>query len=123
MTINAAQGSRLAASVPSTAATDTLLFTATLDTEVTRVFVCNLTGSARTFRFFHVDVGGTPATTNALFYDRALGANDTFILFADAPNSGIQLRTGDMIYARPSVANDIGFHLYGVTADIAPQQL
>lgn len=119
MTLSAAQGSRLASVRPANTS-DTLAFTATLDTEVTRVYVCNTSANARTFRLHHVNAGGSVSLDNALYYDKALAANDSFELFSDAPNSGLQLKTGDMLYVRSSNANDLAFNIYGVTADIAP---
>lgn len=117
--IGAAQGSRLASFRPLTGG-DELMFTATLDTEVTRLFITNVSGGAAAFRLYHVVAGGTPAQANALFFDHVLAANDTFELLADAPNSGIQLKTDDMLYVRAAVGGTVAFNVYGVTASIAP---
>lgn len=119
MSIEAAQGSRLASVLP-TNTSDTTAFTATLDTEVTRMFVTNLTGGALTFRVHHVPSGQAVANQYALYYDHALAANDTFELFSDATNSGIQLKEGDFLSVRSSSGNGIAFNMYGVTASIAP---
>lgn len=119
--IEAAQGSRLAALCP--ADTDeAVAFTATLATEVTRLYVTNLSNGALTFRIWHVEADDAGLVSNeyALFYDKALPAHDTFELFADAPNSGIQLKEGDEIWVQSSSADEIAFNLYGVTASIAP---
>jgi hypothetical protein len=119
MGIEAAQGSRLASVLP-TDTSNTTAFTATLDTEVTRMFVTNLSAGALTFRVFHVPADVVLGNVHALYYDHALAANDTFELFSDATNSGVQLKEGDTIVVRSSSGNNIAFNLYGVTASIAP---
>jgi hypothetical protein len=121
MTATLAQGSRLFSSRPVLAATDTLAFTATLDTEITRIFVTNNTAVADTYRIHHVDAGGAPSLDNGLYYDQTLAGKTTATVFADAPNSGIKLAPGDMIYVRAATGGAIAFNAYGVTANIAPQ--
>ena len=118
MTGQAAQGLRLASVRPATAA-DTTAFTAFIDTEITRLFICNTSALARTFRLFHVPAGGAAGLDNALFYDKAVAANDVFNLASDAPNSGIQLKPGDTLGVRSSNANDLAFQVYGVTGRVA----
>lgn len=117
--IGAAQGSRLASVRPTNTA-DTLLFTATLDTEVTLAFITNVTAGALAFRLHHVVEGGSVSLDNALYYDHAIAANDTFKEFVASANAGIQLKTGDALWVRSSSANGIAFNVYGVTASIAP---
>ncbi len=116
---SAAQGSRLASVLPGTTA-DTLLFTATMDTEVTRLFVCNVSGGAAVMDLYHVDDGGIVAAACALFFNQSIAAGATLQVFADAPNSGIQLKAGDELWGNSSVASALAFNLYGVTASIAP---
>lgn len=118
MSVQAAQGLRLASVRPANTA-DTTAFTAFIDTEIMRVVVCNTSAVARTFRLFHVPSGGAAGLDNALFYDKQIAANDTFSLTSDAPNSGIQLKPGDMLGVRSSNANDLAFQVYGVTGRVA----
>lgn len=121
MTVNAAQGARLALSRPA-AATDTIVFTASLPTEVTRIHVVNTTAGALTFRIHHVlnsAVAGSMVIGNANYYDKSVAANDTFDFSAMNDNSGLQLAPGDSIGVRAS-ALGLNFHIYGVTASIAP---
>lgn len=95
-------------------------FTATLDTEVTRIAVCNTTGTAATFRLFH-DVGGTAyAVGNALYYDKSVPANDTVWITSDSIGSGIHLLATDSLGVRTGTADALTFSIYGVTADLAP---
>lgn len=120
MSVDAAQGERFFSVIPDGTG-DVLAFTATLDTEMTRLYVCNTSSGALTFRLHHVDAGGSVSLGNALFYDKSIPANDTEQVFADATNSGIQLKAGEMIYVRASSADLLAFNGYGVTASIAPE--
>lgn len=117
--INAAQGSRLASIRPAVT-TDQLAFTATLDTEITRLLVCNNTAGAVAFRVYHVPAGGSPGLDNALYYDKTIAANDSFDFSIGAANAGIHLKTAEMLYVKTGTANALGFQVYGVTASIAP---
>lgn len=118
--IDGAQGSRLNTVIRPATTGETVAFVATLDTEITRVFVCNNTAGAVAFRLYHVPEGGVAGLDNALYYDKAVAANDTFTLGGDTNNGGIQLKTGESIVVRTATSNALGFHLYGVTASIAP---
>lgn len=111
-----ASGSRLAKVSPA-ATTNTLAFTATIDTEITRVFVANRTASAITFRLSHVVVGGTLADSDALYYDVSVAANTTLDIKSETQGGGIHLEPGDMLYVRASAVN-MNFQIYGVTSDI-----
>jgi hypothetical protein len=115
-----ASGTLLAAARPPTGS-DTLLFEASLDTEVTQIFFCNITGSAATFRLHHVVAGGSVAQENALFYDKSIAANDTFRLVAEVENCGIKLAEGDALWVRSPTGGSITYSAYGITAHTAPR--
>jgi hypothetical protein len=118
--IGAAQGSRIASLRP-LSGSDELLFTATLDTEVTRIFVANVDPSTSNFRLHHVVAGGTITQENALFYDVLIApASAPLQVIADAANSGIQLKTGDTLWVRSSTGGRLSINVYGVTTSIAP---
>jgi|SRR5262245_21324610 len=119
MTINAAQGSRLVSLCPSGTG-EVEAFAATLDTEVTRLFVCNVTASPVNIRVWHVDAGDVVAAKYALFYDYPIAAGTTLQLISEADNSGVQLKTGDEIHVQASTADALAINIYGVTAAIAP---
>ena len=94
-------------------ATDQAFITASVRTEITHLFVCNTTGGALTFRLFH-DVGGsTYATSNALFYDKNVPANDTIEIISQCLFGGIVLAPTDTLGVRSSVANNLTFTAYG----------
>ena len=120
MTIFNAQGSRLAVVRPDSTDAATA-FTASLPTEVTRVFVCNTSGVARKFRLFHGNSGDGFDEDNALFWDVVVDADTTYEVFSDAPNAGVTMGAGDMIGVRSDLADGLTFSIYGVTTSIAPR--
>lgn len=103
--------------------TEVSIFTATLPTEVTKIFVTNTTGSAATFRIHHDVAGsGTYNQDNALYYDKNVPANDTVIIELAAPGAGIQLDPDDELIVRSGTGDALNFSAYGATADLAEQQ-
>lgn len=114
-----AQGSRLASLRP-LSGDDEMLFEATLDTEATRIFVTNVGGAATDMRLHHVADGDNPDQENALFYDYSIDTGQTLQVFADALNSGIQMKEGESLWVRSGVGGNLTFNVYGVTASIAP---
>ena len=113
------KGSKLAAVTPS-GTTAVTAFPATLPTEITRIFVCNVSGSACTFRLFHGADGDSFDTSNALYYDAAVPAGTTVEIFADSTNCGITLEATDILGVRSDTADGLTFSIYGVTAEITP---
>lgn len=120
VTIDAAQGSRLFSVRPADTAEATA-FTASIQTELTKLFVCNNTAAPLAFRLWHVTNGDVSSLTNAIYYDKAVPANDTVIFGGDTPNGGIHLEEGDFLVVRSASANGLAFNGYGVTATIAPE--
>lgn len=115
-----ASGARLAAARPLTGS-DTLLFQASIDTEITHLLLCNITAGAVTFRVHHVASGGSVTQENALFYDKSLAANDTFRMIAEAENAGIKLAPGDALWVRSPTGGSITYTAYGITAHTSPR--
>ena len=104
------------AEAPTTAAT---LFTASIETELTRVVLCNTSGVARTFRMFHDDTGAAAFTAaNALYYDRALAIAETLLIDAQSEDVGFQIARGGRVAFE---ASDTGVtvSIYGITTDTA----
>jgi len=116
--IRNAAGSKLAALRPD-GTTAVELFEANLPTEVTAIFVTNVSGNSRTFRIYHAAAGGSYDQDTALYYDVTIAANTTTVIQSNTPNGLISLEDGDLIGVRSSAADDLNFTLYGVTADIA----
>jgi hypothetical protein len=64
---------------------------------IKNINVCNTTAGALTFNIFLVPSGGSPATTNALYYQNSLAS------YASTQWSGVtMLNAGDMIYVQAS---------------------
>lgn len=117
-----ASGARLFSSLPANTS-DTLVFTATVPTELTRLVVCNVTAGAATYRLWHVPEGtvGGPVAAHALRYDVSVAAAGFSELMIGGPNGAVHLGEGDMIYVRSGTASALAFNGYGVSADIAPR--
>jgi len=118
-----AVGARLAQIRPANTSNATL-FSPTVVTELTSIFVCNTTGSAATFRLFH-SRGATVVfdQTTALYYDFSVAANDTKVIRASAIGGGLQTESGDDIGVRSSTASALTFTLYGVTTKISEDRV
>ena len=114
--IQLAPGSLLGRLAPAdtTAAT---IFTATVRTEITSILICNVTGSAATFRLFHGVATSTYVVGNALYYDVSVPANTTTNLDAEV-HAGINLAATDTLGVRTGTADAITFSVYGVTQNI-----
>jgi hypothetical protein len=115
-----ALGSRLAVLRP-TDTTAATIFTASLNTEITKIFVANVTSGALTFRLFHGASGDSYDQDNALYYDVNVAANATMVLEGMSPNCGIMMQPDEILGVRSSAGNGLNFSVYGVTAPIAEQ--
>lgn len=115
-----AEGSRLFGSRPANTNV-TLAFTAVLPTEITRLVVANVTGSAADYRLFHVPSGGTQGNEHALAYDVTVATKGVSLVEAASQNSGISMQPGDTLHVRSSTGDALVFTGYGVTANLAPR--
>lgn len=89
------------------ATTETTLFTATYQTVVSTVVVCNRASTPDTFRVSVSVGGGATATKDYLYYDVAIAANDTF-----CATLGITLAATDIVRVYAGTAN-LSFNLFG----------
>jgi len=111
-----AAGQLLAQSRP-TVNTATTLFRASLRTEVTRINVCNVDSSVRTFRIFHADTNtSSPNYTApvALYWDMTVPVGGTVELMAQAPYTGITIQKGGNLGIRTDTSSALVFSAYGV---------
>lgn len=90
------------------------IYTAPRNAELTKIFVCNTTGSAATFRLFHDNDGTTYDQTTALYYDYSVAANTTLIVSSDMMGGGISIFAGGKIAFREGTADALTITLYGV---------
>lgn len=117
-----ARGARLAQLRPADTAVTQAFATNVPIAEVTAIYVANTTANAATFRLFH-SLGSTDVTneSTALFFDKNVPANDTFVIRADAMGGGIMVgnKQLDKLFVRSGTANALTFTFYGVTSAIA----
>lgn len=94
-------------------------FTASLNTEITRIVVVNTGNSNITMRLFHNDTGTTYSNAYALYWDITIQGSETLVIEAPAAGSGIHVQRGGSIgiqFSDPNVANT---SIYGVTETLA----
>lgn len=92
------------------------IYTASVRTEITAIYVCNTTGTAATYRIFHDDDGTTYDQTTALFYDVSLPANTTDIISLNAKGGGLTMSKDGTIGIRTGTNDALTFSVYGITA-------
>lgn len=113
-----AQGALLGQLRPADTAQN-LLFTAKMRTEISRLLICNNTAAGVTFRVFHRNPPTVAGLDNALFYDKVIAANDTFVLDANSLGSGIQMESDDELVVVSGTAGALTFSAYGITESLA----
>lgn len=78
-------------------------------TSTSSIVICNQNGSVNILFRVSVAVGGSADNSKQyIYYDLALGGNDTFIA-----TIGLSLGSGDVIRVQSSAAN-VSFNLFGV---------
>ena len=80
---------------------------ASTSTVISTIIVCNRSATPATFRISISLTGGATADKDYLYYDVAIGSNDTF-----ASTIGITLATTDKVRVYASTAN-LSFSLFG----------
>ena len=88
-------------------------YTASIQTEITRILVANTTVLAATFRLFHDDDGTTYDQTTALYYDESIAANTTKVINMEAQGCGLFVAKSGTIGVRTGTADALTFSLYG----------
>ena len=117
-----AAGALLGQSRPANTSNATL-FLAQIGVEITRIVVCNTSGSAATFRLFHDQGGETFDQSNALRYDVSLAGGEFAEVIGGSQGAGLQMEVGDAIGVRSSVNDALTFTAYGVTERLAERQV
>lgn len=112
--IRAAAGSQLAQARPSNTSAG-VAYTAPLDlrVEVTRVVICNTTGSPVAASLFHDDDGTSFDQSTALLFAKPVPANDAIELSFDL-GAGLFLSQGAALGVRSATASALTFSFYGV---------
>ena len=91
-----------------TTLTDLYTVPASRSTTISTITVCNRAATAATFRISAAAAGAADATSQYIYYDQTIDANDTF-----APTMGITLATTDKLRVYASTAN-LTFSAFGV---------
>lgn len=112
-----ASGFQVAQSRPS-GTTATSVYTAPIVTEITRIIICNTTGTAANYSLYHDDDGSTFDATTALYETVSLAANSTVDISAEL-GAGLMVSKDGQIGVKTGTANALTFTIYGVTGDIA----
>ena len=76
--------------------------------EITRVLVCNTTGNTPSFRIFLDNDGSTYDQTTALYYDKAMSANDTTTI-----EGSWWIDDSGNLAVRTSAGNELTFTVFG----------
>jgi hypothetical protein len=114
-----AEGSLLAQARPNNT-TDNVVFTGgELATEVMLIIIANNTAGAIAVRLYHDDAAAGFGIGNALYYDKAVPANDSLIFQAQGQGSGLFVKKGGLIGMRSATANALTVSVYGITAQAA----
>lgn len=119
--MNFASGAQLAQTRPSVT-TAVNAFTAAMPTEITRIVICNTTGTAAAMSLYHDDDGSTFTADTALYEAKSVPANDSIEIKAESIGGGLMVTKNGQIGVKTGTANALNFTLYGITADIARQQ-
>lgn len=91
------------------ATTLSTLYTATQDTVVSSIVICNIGGTATTFRIAVRPLGASIDDSHYIYYDLPIDANDTFIF-----TGGIALKNTDVISVYSGNAN-LSYNLFYTT--------
>lgn len=112
-----ASGSLLAQyTAAGTAAATVITASATLGLELTKIVICNTTGSAAAASLFHDNSGaGTFDATTALLFGKVIPANDSIIFETNGPNGGFHIGKAGKIGAADSGSGSLTFTFYGIT--------
>jgi hypothetical protein len=114
-----AEGSLLAQTRPNNT-TDNVAYTCgELPTEVMLIAVCNNTAGAIAARIYHDDAAAGLSIANAIWYDKAIPANETLYFQATCQGGGLHMKKSGTIGIRSATANALTFSIYGVTAQVA----
>lgn len=81
----------------------TTVFTASGQQAITVLYLTNTSGSTITLDVYAVKNGSTPTTSNCIYYQLQLTANDTYVVSTEK----LILDSGDYMVVQASAANSI----------------
>ena len=95
----------------------TVLFTATMRTEVTRIQVVNTTSNDSSFRLYHRVEDGDVDSSNALMYNQDVDGHSHYMHASPGAGSGIMMSPGDRLAVKAADADRLMINIYGITVD------
>ena len=113
-----ALGSQIAQVRPPTNNVIVNVFTASVLTEISLIKVCNTSGAAANFSFFHDDDGTTFDQTTAIYWGLPVNNASTFTFHALSEGAGILVSEGGSLALASSVGDALTISIYGTTARI-----
>lgn len=105
-----ASSSQLAQSRPAGTSAVSILAPA-MRTEVTKIVICNTSGSSAKFSVYHDDNGTTYDQTTALYYGVAL--TGTAVIEAQFPGGGFTVASGGNLAVQTDTGSALTFTVYG----------
>ena len=111
----------LLAQVQLTTTDATVIYTASqLNTEITRINICNTDDAANKFTLYHAQET-TYNDANTLIKEEDLAVNTTYLQEISAIGSGIQLDIGHSLAVKADTAGKLTVHVYGITENRVPR--
>ncbi len=83
-------------------------------TEITKVIICNTSGSSAKFRLFLDDDGTTYDQTTALYYDAVVAADDTIEVPSQGNNGFFMNIAAGNLAVRTDTNNALTFSVFGI---------
>jgi hypothetical protein len=116
--MNFASGSQLAQVRPTSTSAESA-YTAEIQTEISRIVICNTTGTAASFSLYHDDDGSTFNDDTAIYESKSVPANDSIDIKSESVGGGLMVQIGGQVGIKSGTANALNFTIYGTTAHLA----
>lgn len=93
-------------------------YVAPIVTEITKIFICNTSGSPASFSLYHDDNAAIYDQNTALYFAEVINANATKLVEMQGAGAGISILETGVLAVQSSVADALTFSIYGVTSSI-----
>ncbi len=113
-----ASGTILAQLRPPTTDVIVQAFTASTETEVSLIVICNNRNNSQGFSIYHDDDGTTFDLDTALYIESPVAANSTVRVESASVGAGILVSKGGTLAVASSFGGGITFTIYGTTARV-----
>jgi|TARA_R100001530_G_scaffold103675_1_gene72171 hypothetical protein len=92
-----------------------LAYSATLQTEIQHICVCNTKTAAARFSIFHDDGGNRFSAGTALFFKEQINGLSSVLISADDPGTGLTVAKGGSVGVEADKTAAVTFSIYGTT--------